>query len=155
MTSFVFPKNRLAKLLRAAGGKPVVEALEDAGANLKSIEGEAQAELRCMLREVEARYAALGERYDGEKLDDLYQIANRAIGVAGVAGRAAVDVALVSLCQLLDDLKTAGRWDNASVGVHVHALRLLLAADPNDEQVAEILDGLKRVSALYAAPAQG
>lgn len=155
MTSFLFPKNRLAKLLRAAGGKPVVEALEDANANLKTIESDAQAELRSMLAEVEARYAALGDVYDGDKLDDLYQIANRAIGVAGVAGRAAVDVALVSLCQLLDYLKTAGRWDNASVGVHVQALRLLLAADPNDEQVAAILDGLKRVSALYAAPAQG
>lgn len=154
MTSFVFPKNRLAKLLRAAGGKPVVEALDDANANLKSIEGEAQAELQAMLREVEIRYAQLGDVYDGEKLDELYFIANRAIGVAGVCGRAAVDVALVSLCQLLDYLKTAGRWDNASVGVHVQALRLLLGADPNDEQVAAILDGLKRVSALYAAPAR-
>jgi hypothetical protein len=153
MTSFVFPKNRLAKLLRAAGGKPVAEALEDASANLKAIEPEAQAELQCMLKEVEARYAALGDTYDGDKLEDLYQIANRAIGVAGVCGREAVDVALVSLCQLLDYLKTAGRWDNASVGVHVQALRLLLGADPNDEQVAAILDGLKRVSALYAAPA--
>ena len=114
--------------------------------------GEAQAELQCMLKEVEARYAALGDTYNGDKLDELYQIANRAIGVAGVAGREAVDVALVSLCQLLDYLKTAGRWDNASVEVHVQALRLLLAADPNDQQVAAILDGLKRVSALYAAP---
>jgi hypothetical protein len=155
MTSFTFPKNRLAKLLRAAGGKPVAEALEDAKTNLKAIEPDAQAELKSMLAEVEQRYAALGAAFDGDKLDDLYQIANRAIGVAGVAGREAVDVALVSLCQLLDYLKTAGRWDNASVGVHVQALRLLLVADPNDEQVAEILDGLKRVSALYAAPAQG
>jgi hypothetical protein len=154
MTNFVFPKNRLAKLLRAAGGKPVVEALEDASANLKTIEPEAQAELQVMLREVEARYAALGETYDDEKLDDLYFIANRVIGVAGVCGRQAVDVALVSLCQLLDYLKTAERWDNASVGVHVQALRLLLGADPNDQQVAAILDGLKRVSALYAAPAK-
>lgn len=152
MTSFVFPKNRLAKLLRAAGGKPVAEALEDATANLQAIEGEAQAELQSMLAEVETRYAVLGDAYDGAKLDDLYQIANRAIGVAGICGRAAVDVALVSLCQLLDYLKTAGRWDNASVGVHVQALRLLLGADPNDQQVAAILDGLKRVSALYAAP---
>jgi hypothetical protein len=152
MTSFVFPKNRLAKLLRAAGGKPVAEALADAGANLKAIEPEAQAELQAMLREVEARYAALGESYDDEKLDDLYFIANRAIGIAGICGRDAVDVALVSLCQLLDYLKTAERWDNASVGVHVQALRLLLGADPDDQQVAVILDGLKRVSALYAAP---
>ena len=154
MTSFHFPKNRLAKLLRAAGGKPVAEALEDANANLKDIAGDAQEELQSMLRDVEARYAALGDTYDGAKLDELYQIANRAIGVAGVAGREAVDVALVSLCQLLDYLKTAGRWDNASVGVHVHALRLLLVADPQDAHVAEILDGLKRVSALYAAPAE-
>ena len=71
MTSFLFPKNRLAKLLRAAGGKPVAEALEDASANLKTIEPEAQAELQAMLREVEALYAALGETYDSEKLDDL------------------------------------------------------------------------------------
>lgn len=154
MTSFVFPKNRLAKLLRAAGGKPVAEALADADANLKTIGAEAEAELKAMLIEVEARYAALGETYNGEKLDDLYVIANRAIGVAGVCGREAVDVALVSLCQLLDYLKSRGGWDNASVGVHVQALRLLLGADPNDEQVAAILEGLKRVSALYAAPAQ-
>ena len=155
MTSFLFPKNRLAKLLRAAGGKPVAEALEDANANLKTIEPDAQAELQSMLAEVEQRYAALGDAYDGDKLDDLYQIANSAIGVAGVAGREAVDVALVSLCQLLDYLKTAGRCDSPSVGVHVQALRLLLAADPNDEQVGAILDGLKQVSALYAAPAPG
>ena len=91
MTSFLFPKTRLAKLLRAAGGKPVAEALEDASANLKAIEPEAQAELQAMLREVEARYAVLGEAYDGEKLDELYFIANRAIGIAGVCGRGAVD----------------------------------------------------------------
>ena len=121
MTSFLFPKNRLAKLLRAAGGKPVAEALEDAKANLKVIEPDARAELQAMLAEVEQRYATLGDAYDGDKLDDLYQIANRAIGVAGVAGREAVDVALVSLCQLLDYLKTSGRWDNASVVVHVQA----------------------------------
>lgn len=152
MTSFVFPKNRLAKLLRAAGGKPLSEALEDAQTNLSTLQIDAAAELQTMLRDVEAGFDELGDNFDGEKLDALYLTVNRAIGVAGVCGLDAVDTALLSLCQLLDYLKASGKWDKTSVAVHVQALRLLVAADPKDAQVGEILDGLKRVSALYAGP---
>ena len=52
---------------------------------------------------------------------------------------------------LLDRLRTSGRYDRAAIGVHVQAWRLLLAPDQPLETSKVVVDGLLKVSARYAA----
>src|SRR4051812_16408814 len=126
---FVFPKPRLARLLKTPGGVPVAEALERAQKNLQDIKPTCLAELQALLELSEARLEATGETFDEAGLAELYAIAGRGIGGGEVCGMPAVDAALTSLCDLLDHLRTTGRYDRAAIGVHLGAWRLLLAGD--------------------------
>ena len=147
---FIRPENVLGKALRATGGLKVSQALAAATENLIELEAPAIAELQATLSQTEAQFAAYGSAFDDGKLDKLYLVANQAIGLAALCGLPAVDEAVVSLCDLLDKLKVRKRWDPEAVGVHIHALRALLTANPGDAQVRAILAGLRQVSAKYA-----
>jgi hypothetical protein len=147
---FFRPENPLGKALRGIGGIKVGEALSAAAENLKDLKAPAIAELQATLVETENLFATFGPTFDEEKLDGLYLVANQAIGLAALCGMPAVDDAVVSLCDLLDKLKTRKRWDAEAVGVHIHSLRALLNANPGDAQVQAILAGLRQVSAKYA-----
>jgi hypothetical protein len=68
--------------------------------------------------------------------------------VCGVPG---VDVALTSLCDLLDYLRTQKRYDRDAIAVHIRAWRLLMRLDLPAEGQDAVLDGLKQVSRRYAA----
>ena len=50
----------------------------------------------------------------------------RGIGLGDVCGAGSVDVALHSLCDLLDHFRTYHRYDTEAVGVHLRAWRLRL-----------------------------
>lgn len=152
-TRFVFPKNRLAKLLREPGGVPVAEAIRRAADNLKTLGPECRAEVAAVLDQIEASFARFPAERDEAALSDLYAITGRSIGTASVADLQGFDVALLSLCNLLDHLRTHGRWDRDAIGVHVQALRLLLNVEGPAEGLAEpILSGLSKVTRRYAPP---
>lgn len=146
---FVFPKPRLAKLLKLPGGVPVAEALERAQANLDTIRPTCLAEMEDLAGQAEARLQALGEAHDDAGMADLYAIAVRGIGGGEVCRLPAVDVALTSLCDLLDHLRTARRYDRAAIAVHVQAWRMLLTMTDGANAEA-LVDGLKQVSGRYA-----
>lgn len=156
MTSvrFVFPKPRLNELLRTPGGLPVAEALERAQANLDLIKPTCTAELLALLELCETAYATVGSEYDEPAVTELYALAVRGIGAGEVCGAPAVDVALTSFCDLLDHLRTLKRYDRDAVGVHVRAWRLLMVAQLPVAGAEQVLDGLLKISARYAAEAR-
>jgi len=156
MTSvrFVFPKPRLNELLRLPGGLPVAEAVERAQANLETIKPTCTAELLALLELFEAAYQSLKDEYDEPAVTGLYTLAVKGIGAGEICGAPAVDVALTSLCDLLDHLHTLKRYDHEAVGVHVRAWRLLMTTDLPRAGAEQVLDGLLKVSARYAAEAK-
>ncbi|MGA0605841.1 hypothetical protein ACO2Q0_07550 [Phenylobacterium sp. VNQ135] len=148
---FVFPKLRLAEILKTPGGLTVADALERAQANLDTLKPSCVAELVALLELADAAFERLGPVFDDAALTDLYAIAVRGIGAGAVCGTPAIDQALTSLCDLIDHLRTTGHYDRAAVGVHLRAWRLLMNPDLPDAGVQRVLDGLRKVAARYAA----
>lgn len=147
---FVFPKHRLAEILRTPGGLPVAEALERCEANLETIRPSCLAELLALLEMAEVAYERMGETFDDAGMQELYGLAVRGIGAGTVCGAPAVDEALTSLCDLLDHLRTHETYDRDAIGVNVRAWRLLMTKDLPKEGSEAILQGLRKVSARYA-----
>ncbi|WP_374576078.1 hypothetical protein [Phenylobacterium sp.] len=152
--SFFTPKRQLSALLRAPGGLPVEEAIAKATANLGELAGACVAEVGQSIDKAEACMAKSPPTYDEGFLMELYGLVSPPIGVASVCGLGAIDVALHSLCDLIDHLHTTGRWDVEALQVHVQALKLLLHTESaqNAEQTEAVLSGLRQVSQRYAAP---
>ena len=146
----VFPKPKLAKLLIDPGGKPVVEALADAKANLVELQPECRAELASLAEQVEACFERTPPAGDGPSTVEFYNLAAGGVGLGAVAGLAAVDDTLVSLCNLMDYFQVHGRWDHEALRVHVQTLKLLVSgAELPESAVAAVLAGLQRVNAHY------
>lgn len=150
------PKRRLSALLRTPGGPPVAEAIERATANLGTLAGGCVAEIGVSIEKAEACIAKCPASFDEAFLNDLYGVVNPPIGLASVCGLDAIDVALHSLCDLVDHLRSTGRWDIEAMQVHVQALKLLLHTESaqNAEQTEAVLSGLRRVSQRYATAAK-
>lgn len=147
----VFPEHRLKALLRAPGGPPVVEALAACEANLAALKPSCMAELLALLELSEARLAVMGTALDEEGMADLYALAVRGVGAGSVCGAPALDDALVSLCDLLDFLRSQERYDRDAIAVHVRAWRLLATPNLPPPAIEEILSGLRKVSRKFAA----
>lgn len=148
---FMFPENKLAKLIRAPGGKAAAEAVRDAQANLEALHEEGMATLEAALIDAEAAFAAAPKTYDEALLDTLYRIGAETIGVAGVCGMAPVETVLTSLCDLLEHFKTNKLWDLVAIDVHIRSYRLLLGdGGKTGAGVQAILAGLRRVTERYA-----
>ena len=154
MTSarFTIPKHRLAEQLRTPGGLPAAEALAAAQDNLKALKEPCLAELQALLEAAEAVFARLGDDFDDARMAELYDVAVRGIGLGEVGGSGAVDVAMHSLCDLIDNLRGQQRHDAEAVGVHLRAWRLLMGAALPPEGVQAVLAGLTKVGALYTTP---
>jgi hypothetical protein len=150
---FTVPKHRLTEQLKTPGGLPVAEAIANAEANLAELKPQCGGELNELLIEAEKVFATLGAGYDPAAMDALYNTAVRGIGLGAVFGAASVDVALHSLCDLLDHLKTNGRYDGEAVGVHLRAWRLLISTELPEAGANAVLAGLNKVTALYGAKA--
>lgn len=151
---FVFPKPRLAQLLKMPGGLPVAEALERAQNNLEDIRPTCMAELQALLELAQARFEAMvetdGDAGDEAGVTELYAIAVRGIGGGEVVKIPAIDAALTSLCDLLDNLRTQGQFDRDAIAVHLQAWRLLVGGEQPPEVGRAMVDGLKKVSAKFA-----
>jgi hypothetical protein len=146
--SFHIPVRSLSKLLKTPGGLPLVEAVARATANLGALAGACIAEVGSVIEQADAMMARRPETFDEDFLDETYGLVSPLIGVASVCGLNAIDVALHSMCDLLDHMKTSGRWDPESLLVHVQALKLLLHTESaqNAAQTEAVLDGLRKIS---------
>lgn len=147
---FVFPKPRLAQLLKTPGGVPVAEALERAQQNLEELKPTCIAELQALLELAQARLDEMGEGFDDAGMAELYAIAVRGIGGGEVCERPSVDVALTSLCDLLDRLRTKSAYDRPAIAVHVQSWRLLMGDGATGAGAEAVIEGLRKVSARYA-----
>ncbi|MEO6339970.1 MAG: hypothetical protein ABIO39_08040 [Caulobacteraceae bacterium] len=147
----LFPKPRLAALMRKPGGVPAVEALAAAGQNLQELRGECLADLEEVLAKIEAMFAAFPSTFDDRAATELYDLCRSSLGVAGAVGMDAIDTALSSLCTLLDNLKIRRIANVEAVGVHVRSLRVLVrSADvATPAEMDAILSGLRMVSERY------
>jgi hypothetical protein len=146
------PLVRLAKLLREPGGLALADALAAAQKNLEAASGD----YLYAVGEGVADIARLAERHTSNAFDEavfsgVYARASNLIGAASVCGRASIDEALTSLCEMLDCFQSREIWDAEAVGVHVNALRLLLYGGVSEDSdgAATVLDGLRRVSKRY------
>jgi hypothetical protein len=148
------PENRLAKLLRTPGGKPVAEAMADAKQGLQSLQGDCMADLDKTLAAAEAIAAQAKGQFDPKVAADLYATVSATIGVPTACDLEAVDTALISLSDLLDYLTEKAMWDTNAVAVHLRAVKLLLrtAADKDGAGTQAILEGLRQVSQRFARP---
>jgi hypothetical protein len=146
---FVFPKLKLEQLIREPGGRTIAEALTEANANLETIKPQCREELMALLDDAEAVFEAGRE----DALAELYAIAVRGIGAGTVCGAPDVDGALTSLCDLVDHLQQSGRMEREALGVHLRSWRMLMDPALPRPGATAILDGLKKVSARFAAEA--
>src|SRR5690348_2675330 len=111
LARFTVPKQRLAQQLKTPGGLPVEEAVSNAQANLADLKPQCIGELRNLLEAAEKVFATLQDGYDEAALAALYDNAVRGIGLGEICGAGSVDIALHSLCDLLDHLQTNERYD--------------------------------------------
>jgi hypothetical protein len=148
---FTVPKQRLAQLLRTPGGPPAAEALAAARDNLAELRPQCIGELKDLLEAAEKTYARL-QGYEEAGLAELYEAAVRGVGLGDLCGAGSVDVALHSLCDLLDHLQTQAIYDSEAVGVHLRAWRLLISTELPADGAQKVLDGLNRVSAKFGVP---
>jgi len=149
---FTVPKLRLTQQLKTPGGLPVAEAIAAAEANLAELKPMCIGELQQLLEAAEKTFSRLGPAYDEAGVVELYQTAVRGVGLGDVCGAGSVDVALHSLCDLLDHLQTHQRYDAEAVGVHLRAWRLLISTELPPEGAQAVLAGLNKVSAKYGGP---
>lgn len=147
---FHVPQVRLAKAMRTPGGQPVAEALVKAQAGLDKLRQPCLDELAAALGRAQACLARFGPTFDAELLRELYDITSGPIGTPSLCGLDAIDQVLVSLCDLLDGLRTSGRWEREPVTVHIQAFQLLLQSQMQGAEAQAILDGLRRVTKRFA-----
>ncbi len=153
VVTFHVPENKLAKLIKTPGGKPVVEAVADAQQGLMGLQDDCLADLGQMLVEAEGAAARAGAAFDAELVEQLYGRVSAAIGVPTACGMEPVDTALISLSDLLDNLQERSVWDPEPVAVHLRAIRLMLNVEAARQGAGAqgLLDGLRQVSQRFAA----
>jgi len=152
---FFTPENRLGKLLRTPGGAAVADAVVAAETGLAELGGAAREELVSALSAVEACAAEHPAQFEAHRLEALYGLAQGAIGLGSLCERPAVDEALRSLCDLLDNFGRAERWDAEAVNVHVRSLRLLMGGSGGAQAEAAVLHGLRQVVGRFAVAPGG
>jgi hypothetical protein len=150
VVKFIPYTNRLAKLIKLPGGKTVEQAMADADANLKEIEGPCLV----VLDELIARIRGLAETPQPtvDDLDEIYARSNEIVGLGGVFGMKDLSAAAYSLCELVDRTRDRGGPDRQAMMVHVDSLRLMRMGGAIEEaERAKMLDGLASVVRRVAA----
>ena len=138
-----------AKLVRKPGGLSLDEAVRAPDANLQSIRGQLIAEVEATVERMQALAGnAFRDGPDERALEQLYQLSNSVVGIAGAAGLRALGQVCYNLCELIDRLQTSRGWNVAAVRVHIDSLHLLCAGTADDGSEHEaIVAALGRVVA--------
>ena len=151
MTTYHFPKYRLAGLLRQPGGKFVAEALRDAEAAVVTLRDRCLAYVDDTLAQMTAAQAELVRGSDALALRTIYDASNSLVGVAAAGGLVALDRAAYSLCDMTDRMIQRGTIDTEVIKLHVDALRLFrgMETSPVQVDVRSVLEGLRQVRDRY------
>lgn len=106
-----------------------------------------------LLAAVDAEIANVQRKADGIELNELkslYESADRLMAIASACHLKAVSEAALGLCDLLEHLRIAKRWDEPGVSVHVATLKAL-RNEPSDQSAQVVLAGLARVRAKVSS----
>lgn len=142
------PKLALYGILDSPKGVSIDVALKRAEQAKENYRGQAMAALAESVQKLDLRAKAGGEANPAE----IYQLALDVLGVAGLY-HPPLCRAASSLCDLVQRMQGASRWDWPSVAVHVSSMRLLTdRADEADPAVQAVLKGLASVVAKYPDP---
>lgn len=152
---FLFPENRLAKLIWRPAGVSYREAMEAAGANLEAMRDELLAALDASLARIEEIWVDPTLPTNERLQSEMYERSNFIVGFAGHCGLTELGQAAFSLCELLDRFIAGARWSQRAILVHTDALKLLrsLDVDASVEVRAAVVEGLRQVAERVARPA--
>lgn len=114
-----------AGLVRRPGGLSMDEAVRAADANLLSMRGRLVAEIGATLERMQALGGELRDGSDRRALDELYDLSNSVIGMAGASGLPTLGQVCFSLCELIDRSQTSQAWHRQAVKLHFDSLKAL------------------------------
>ncbi len=135
---FIKVKYSLSEKAAAPGGMTAELANERAARELAALGGDARKALDASIKRLEAHCQA-----KSVGMDTVYEESSVVLDIAGMFNQRILCDAAYSLCELTDRLRTAGRQDWASIGVHVNALRLIWTKDKQlGPEMKEVVDGL-------------
>ena len=149
---FLFPENRLGKLVNAPGGLLRRDAVAGAAANLEEMREDCLKDIDAALAEVDAALAGQEAPLDPDAFQHAYGAVCGMIGlVGGASGLEDVAAAGRSLCDLLDRLHVSARWNAAAIKVHLDTLHLLRrSADLPEGMAAAALTALRAMTLKIA-----
>ncbi len=151
--TFITWENRLSKLVREPGGVRIGQALEQSQHNLDEIQESCLQAIDLQMEELD-RLCSEGGRSPADAVkDQIYDIANDVVAVAGAFALKELGQAAFSLCELVDRLRTRGKWNQAAIEVHLSAFRLLRQRDPDADR-SSIIQGLMGLTDRVAAIAE-
>ncbi len=151
--TFIAWENRLGKMVREPGGVRIGQALEQSQHNLDEIEDSCLQAMDLQIQSLE-RLCAEGGRQPVEAVkNQIYDLGNDLVAVAGAFQLTELGQAAFSLCELVDRLRTSGKWNQAAVEVHLAAFRLLRQRDPDADR-SSVIQGLKGLTDRVASIAE-
>ncbi len=108
MTDAMIPAHvrRFANLVNRPGGQTAEEAIGAASTNLATIRDKLVGAIDTTLMRMQALGATLQAGHDPAVTQELYNLANTIIGLAGTAGLGSLGEVSYSLCELIDRLRT-------------------------------------------------
>lgn len=145
------PPSYVLKAKSPPTGKPLTEALQEAGAALDDLANDYPLQALARVADLEGALHALpADGAAGDALGKIYAIAHEMRGLGGTFGFPLVTDIADSLCALLEDRTEASAPLREAIGVHVDSLRLVLSEPiigDGGARGTELLDGLRNVSA--------
>ncbi|MBU2269826.1 MAG: chemotaxis protein CheE [Alphaproteobacteria bacterium] len=127
----------LASKMSRPGGRTLEEAVKAAEAGLDSHREEGMRSLAVILGQLEAVCAAREEGAEAR----VYELASAFADMAGFFDTGPLYAAAFSLCETSDRMIAGVCWRWPAVEVHVHALRLILAAGCQPTEESRLLLG--------------
>lgn len=142
-----YPKNTLAVAMKEAEPLMAQTALGRAETGLAAIRNQCLAQLDELLALLVGLPGDVPDMRD--RLRQGYHVSRRIIGLGHVAGFPHVDMAALSLCDVVDGLLTRNIADWAPVEAHVDAMRLMRHPDLPEQSITMLLSSLDDLRARF------
>jgi hypothetical protein len=141
-------ENRLAGSLVTKGGLSAGDAVRQAEAAVEQVRQPTIAAIDEALAEILALGEQLQSGADARALDRMYDCGNRVVALGGVFGLDDLGKAAYSLCELISQFQSLGRFQWAMIRVHLDGLKLLRRPDEHAPEAREqVLAGLRQIAA--------
>lgn len=135
---FIKVRYRLTEQVAKPGGMTAELANERALRELAALGGDARKAIGATIGRMEEMVKA-----KEATVDAVYDESSTVLDIAGMFNQRILCDAAYSLCELTDRLRTGGRHDWPSIGIHVNALRLIWSKDKNvGPEMKTVVDGL-------------